>query len=98
MVLMCGLELTLFAVVMFALTPASTWAAVNGGAAALAAVCVAAASAAVRIASGAASTRAPAATTAKRVRVVDMAGDLRQPLVRLFNRSKHLSLRSRNRI
>jgi hypothetical protein len=31
MVLMWGLELTFFAVVMFFLTPASTWAAVNDG-------------------------------------------------------------------
>src|SRR2546421_13043583 len=72
MVLMWGLELTLFAVVMFAWTPASTWAAVNESA--LTAVWVVAASAAVRIASGAASARAAAATTAKRVRGDDLAG------------------------
>src|SRR2546421_4090680 len=72
MVLMWGLELTLFAVVMFAWTPASTWAAVNESA--LTAVWVVAASAAVRIASGAASARAAAAATANRVRVDDMAG------------------------
>jgi len=36
-VLMWGLELTLFAVVLFFLTPASTWAAVNDGAAGVAA-------------------------------------------------------------
>jgi hypothetical protein len=76
MVLMWGLELTLFAVVMFFLTPASTWAAVNEVAAAesaLTAMGVVAASAAL-IASGAASARAAAAPAAKRVRVDDMAG------------------------
>src|SRR2546430_10507056 len=73
MVLMWGLELTLFAVVMFAWTPASTWAAVNVPDACGCGV-VEAASAAVRIASGAASARAAAAATASRVRGDDMAG------------------------
>src|SRR5205814_10023147 len=72
-VLMWGLELTLFAVVEFFLTPASTWAAVNDGAAAVALVDVVAASAAL-IASGETSARAAAITTATRVRVDDMAG------------------------
>src|SRR2546430_16997819 len=73
MVLMWGLELTLFAVVMFAWTPASTWAAVNVPDACGCGV-VEAASAAVRIASGAARARAAAAATASRVRGDDIAG------------------------
>ena len=75
MVLMWGLELTLFAVVMFAWTPASTWAAVNEVAAAgpaWTAVGVVAASAFL-MASGMPSARAAAAATAKRVRVDDIA-------------------------
>src|SRR5689334_3562990 len=72
MVLMCGLVLTLFAVVEFALTPARTSAAVYealSGAAATSALaaCVVAASA-LPIASGVMSARVAAAATAKRER------------------------------
>src|SRR5437660_10294816 len=91
MVLMWGLELTLFAVVMFAWTPASTWAGVNDVAAAGPAWTAAGvvAASAFLMASGMTSARAAAAPTAKRVRVDDMAGRLHQSSGRLINRSKH---------
>src|SRR4051794_3659589 len=94
MVLMWGLELTLFAVVMFAWTPASTWAAVNEVPAAGPAwtpLGVVAASAFL-MTSGMASARAAAAATAKRVRVDGMPGPPDRSLGRLANRSKHLWL------
>src|SRR4051812_35764751 len=90
MVLMCGLELTFFAVVMFAWTPASTWAGVTAGAAAEPAWGAAVVAAlAFLMTSGMASARAATAPTAKRVRVDGMAGPLQQLLVRLINRSNH---------
>src|SRR5689334_9964152 len=88
MVLMCGLELTLFAVVMFAWTPASTWAGVYELAAAGTWVAVVAASAFL-MASGVASARAAAAATARRLRVGGMRPASHQSLGRLINRSKH---------
>jgi hypothetical protein len=69
---MWGLVLTLFAVVLFFWTPASTWAAVYEGAADAPAVLIVAAWA-DWVASGAASAIAAAAATARRVRGDDMS-------------------------
>src|SRR4051794_27748837 len=95
MVLMCGLELTFFAAVMLALTPASTSAAVKEappGAAAESAVT------AVGLVAASAFLMASGVARARELRrlpqrsaygLLTWLGGLRQSIVRLFNGSKH---------